>query len=69
MDAENIREMSLHGMNKDAWNRFGKDGYKSYEVRVLGYKYNMTDIHASIGIHQLARINESWLKRKKIWLK
>ena len=61
------RTLSLHGMDLDAWKRFGGNGYKHYSIVFPGYKYNMTDINASLGIHQLARIEESWSRRKSIY--
>ncbi|KKW31424.1 MAG: DegT/DnrJ/EryC1/StrS aminotransferase [Candidatus Kaiserbacteria bacterium GW2011_GWC2_52_8b] len=61
------RALSLHGMSVDAWNRYGTSGYKHYEHIEAGFKYNMMDIQASLGIHQLARIEQNWKKRKKIW--
>jgi dTDP-4-amino-4,6-dideoxygalactose transaminase len=64
---ERIKTLSLHGMSLDAWNRFGKDGYKHYEVIDCGFKYNMMDLQAAIGIHQLKRIDEMWSRRKQIW--
>lgn len=64
---ERIKTLSLHGMSIDAWNRFGKDGYKHYEVIECGFKYNMMDLQAAIGIHQLKKIDEMWGRRKEIW--
>jgi len=51
--AERIRLMSLHGISKDAWKRYFRDGNWYYEIVAPGYKYNMADIAASLGIHQL----------------
>jgi len=65
--ADRMRTLSLHGMSADAWKRYGDDGYKHYDIVEAGYKYNMTDIQASLGIHQLARVEENWKKREKIW--
>lgn len=59
--------LALHGMSKDAWKRFSDSGYKHYFVTECGYKYNMMDIQAAIGIHQLARVETNWLKREAIW--
>lgn len=59
--------LALHGMSKDAWHRFGDKGYKHYQVVECGFKYNMTDIQAALGIHQLARVEENWLRRRRIW--
>ena len=42
-------------------------GYKHYQVILAGYKYNMMDIQASMGIHQLKRIDKYWERRKKVW--
>lgn len=65
--ADKIKILALHGMSKDAWKRFSDDGYKHYEVIYPGFKYNMMDIQASLGIHQLKRIDKYDEARKKIW--
>ncbi len=62
-----LRTLSLHGMDRDAWRRYGKSGYKHYEIVKAGFKFNMSDIHASIGIHQLKNIEKAWKKREFIW--
>lgn len=62
-----IKILALHGMTKDAWRRFSDEGYKHYQVIYSGYKYNMMDLQAAIGIHQLPRIDEYWKRRKLIW--
>jgi dTDP-4-amino-4,6-dideoxygalactose transaminase len=59
--------LALHGMSKDAWHRFGDEGYKHYQVVEAGFKYNMMDLQAAIGIHQLARVERNWKRRKAIW--
>lgn len=65
--AARIKMLALHGMSKDAWKRFSDDGYKHYSVVELGFKYNMMDLQAAIGLHQLPRI-EAWLQRRaEIW--
>lgn len=61
------RMLALHGMSKDAWHRFGDKGYKHYQVVECGFKYNMMDLQAAIGIHQLARVETSWQRRESIW--
>jgi dTDP-4-amino-4,6-dideoxygalactose transaminase len=66
-DASRIKILGLHGMSKDAWNRFGDDGYKHYQVVELGFKYNMMDMQAAIGIHQLRRVEAYWKRRQDIW--
>ena len=55
--AERLRRLALHGMSRNAWSRFTAAGSWYYEVEEPGYKYNMTDIQASLGIHQLAKID------------
>lgn len=66
-DAARIKTLALHGMSKDAWKRFGDDGYKHYFVTECGFKYNMMDIQAALGIHQLKRVEDNWLRRQRIW--
>jgi len=61
------RVLALHGMSKDAWHRFGDKGYKHYQVVEAGFKYNMMDLQAAIGIHQLARVKKNWQRRAQIW--
>ena len=65
--AAKIKMYALHGMSKDAWKRFSDEGYKHYEVTFPGFKYNMTDLQAALGIHQLARIERNWKRRDEIW--
>jgi len=59
--------LALHGMSKDAWHRFGDQGYKHYQVVEAGFKYNMMDLQAAIGIHQLARVEKNWMRREAVW--
>lgn len=61
------RVLAMHGMSKDAWHRFGDKGYKHYQVVECGFKYNMMDLQAAIGIHQLARVEACWKRREAIW--
>ncbi|MBN1353730.1 MAG: DegT/DnrJ/EryC1/StrS family aminotransferase, partial [Candidatus Omnitrophica bacterium] len=65
--ASRIKTLALHGMSKDAWRRFSDKGYKHYKVIYPGFKYNMMDIQAAIGIHQLKRIDLYWKRREAIW--
>jgi len=65
--ASRIKTLALHGMSKDAWKRFSDDGYKHYKVVYAGFKYNMTDMQASLGINQMKRIDAYWRRRKEIW--
>lgn len=66
-DAARIRTLALHGMSKDAWKRFSDEGYIHYYVYEAGFKYNLMDIQAAIGIHQLARVEKNWQRRAEIW--
>jgi len=61
---EKARVYSLHGMSKDAWKRYDNGSSWHYEVIYPGFKYNMTDIHASIGLRQLQKI-ETFQKRRR----
>lgn len=58
---------SLHGLDNDAWRRYSSGRYGNYEVVYPGFKYNMTDLQASLGLHQLARLNSSHARRCEIW--
>ena len=64
--ADRMRMMSLHGISKDAWNRYSSEGSWYYEVFFPGYKYNMTDIAAAIGIEQLKKCDRFWETRRSI---
>jgi dTDP-4-amino-4,6-dideoxygalactose transaminase len=65
--ANRIKVLALHGMSKDAWSRYSDEGYRHYQVIHAGYKYNMTDMQAAMGIHQLKRVERCWQRRKEIW--
>lgn len=67
--ADRIKTLALHGMTRDAWRRYSDSGYRHYRVVDAGFKYNMTDIQAALGIHQLPRIERYWKKREAIWKK
>ncbi len=62
---DKIRILSLHGMSKDAWKRYSKDGFTHYDILYPGYKYNMFDIQASLVLHQLKKIDYFWNFRKR----
>lgn len=64
--AQRMRLMSLHGMSKDAWKRYTTAGSWHYEVVAPGFKYNLTDIAASIGRVQLRRAETLWKARREI---
>ncbi|MBI3667357.1 MAG: DegT/DnrJ/EryC1/StrS family aminotransferase, partial [Acidobacteria bacterium] len=54
--AERIRILTLHGISKDAWNRYAEGGDWFYQVVECGFKYNLSDIQSAIGIHQLRKL-------------
>jgi dTDP-4-amino-4,6-dideoxygalactose transaminase len=64
--AERMRLMHLHGMSKDAWKRYTQNGSWSYEILAPGFKYNLTDIAAAIGIHQLRKVDAFHQRRLAI---
>jgi dTDP-4-amino-4,6-dideoxygalactose transaminase len=63
------RTACLHGMSRDAWARYTPNGTPHYDVVMPGYKYNMMDLQAAIGLHQLARIAAMHARREAIWAK
>jgi dTDP-4-amino-4,6-dideoxygalactose transaminase len=65
--AEAIHIWALHGLSKGAWQRFSDKGFRHYQVLYPGFKYNMMDIQAALGIHQLKRVEEYWQIRALIW--
>jgi dTDP-4-amino-4,6-dideoxygalactose transaminase len=64
---DRIKVLALHGMSKDAWRRFSDEGYKHYQVVEAGFKYNMMDLQAALGIEQLRRVAANWRRRESIW--
>ena len=68
-NAKRLRVLGLHGMSHDAWKRFSDKGFKHYSVVEAGWKYNMMDLQAAIGIHQLKRVDINWKRREDIWYK
>lgn len=67
--ADCIRILRLHGISNDAWKRYSNEGSWYYEVVEAGYKYNMTDIQAALGLAQLKKVEWMWKKRQEIALK
>jgi dTDP-4-amino-4,6-dideoxygalactose transaminase len=65
--AERIRIMALHGMSRDAWARYSGRGAVQYEVVEAGFKYNMMDLQAAIGLEQLARVEALQAHRRRLW--
>lgn len=66
-DLARIKVLGLHGMSADAWKRFGDEGYKHYAVVEAGFKYNMMDLQAALGLHQLPRVDAYHVKREAVW--
>jgi dTDP-4-amino-4,6-dideoxygalactose transaminase len=64
--AERVRQLSLHGMSKNAWNRYTEHGSWYYEIVAPGFKYNMTDIQAALGLVQLGRLDTLQARRTQI---
>jgi dTDP-4-amino-4,6-dideoxygalactose transaminase len=64
--AERIRLMSLHGLSHDAWGRYTHQGHWDYRIVAPGYKYNLTDIAASLGLSQLSRAEDMRRRRERI---
>ena len=64
---DRARILSLHGMDKAAWNRYGKSGYRHYDVSEVGYKYNLMDLLSAIGIEQLKKLEKNYKIRKYFW--
>lgn len=63
---DRARVISLHGMSRDAWKRYGKGGSWQYEITAAGFKYNMTDIQAALGLCQLKKIERFHQRRREI---
>ena len=67
MPYDRLRALRLHGLDKDAWKRYTPGAFLPYETLEPGYKYNMTDVQASLGLHQLARLESNLRVRQEIW--
>lgn len=65
--ANEARIRSLHGISKDAWKRYSAEGFSPYETLYPGYKYNMMDLVASFGLHQLSNVEKNLKVRQKYW--
>ncbi len=64
--ADRCRVMALHGISKDAWKRYTAEGSWYYEIIAPGFKYNMTDVAAGMGLAQLAKADRMWRRRRDI---
>jgi dTDP-4-amino-4,6-dideoxygalactose transaminase len=61
--AARVERLALHGLSLGAWARFSDEGFRHYEVVEPGFKYNMTDVQAALGLHQLPRL-DAWIDRR-----
>ena len=65
--AQEVERLALHGLSLGAWQRFSDAGFRHYEVVRPGFKFNMTDVQAAVGIHQLPRL-DGWIERRaELW--
>jgi dTDP-4-amino-4,6-dideoxygalactose transaminase len=64
---ERMRLLRNHGLSADAWQRHSASGFRPYEVVYAGYKCNMTDVQAALGLHQMGRLEEYLLVRNRHW--
>jgi dTDP-4-amino-4,6-dideoxygalactose transaminase len=65
--AARVEKLALHGLTAGAWQRFSDSGFKHYECDAPGFKYNMTDIQAALGVHQLPRLDRWIDRRRDLW--
>ena len=63
---EQMRVLRLHGISRDAWKRYGPEGFKHWETLTAGFKYNMYDLQAALGLAQLPKIDGFWSRRRAI---
>jgi len=65
--AARVERLALHGLSLGAWQRFSDIGFRHYEVVEPGFKFNMTDVQASLGLHQLPLL-DAWIERRaELW--
>ena len=64
--AKKVGLLRFHGIDREAWNRYGKSGQQDYEIVLPGFKYNMMDLQAAIGLHQLRELNDFILRREAL---
>jgi dTDP-4-amino-4,6-dideoxygalactose transaminase len=62
-----LKTRALHGMSADAWRRYSDEGFVHYQVEAPGFKYNLTDLAASIGLVQLGKLEDFWERRRALW--
>jgi dTDP-4-amino-4,6-dideoxygalactose transaminase len=65
--ATRVEQLALHGLSVGAWQRYSDAGFKHYEASEVGFKFNMTDVQAALGLHQLPRLDD-WIEaRARLW--
>jgi dTDP-4-amino-4,6-dideoxygalactose transaminase len=64
--ADRIEVLRLHGISRDAWKRYGREGFRHWETLSAGFKYNMYDLQASLGLAQLPKLERFWIRRRTI---
>jgi dTDP-4-amino-4,6-dideoxygalactose transaminase len=65
--AERVEILRLHGMSRGAWNRYGSEGFRHWDILLPGYKCNLSDIHAAVGLAQLPKLEKFWVERKRLF--
>jgi len=65
--AAEVERLALHGLSLGAWQRFSDTGFRHYEVVRPGFKYNLTDVQAAVGLHQLPRLDHWIDQRAYLW--
>ena len=64
--AKTVRRLQLHGISRDGWKRYSKEGSWQYDIEAAGFKYNMTDLAAALGIHQMRKLGMFLARREQI---
>ncbi len=64
--ADRAEILALHGISRDAWKRYGDEGYRHWDIVAAGYKYNMYDLQAALVDAQLDRVDELWARRREL---
>ena len=65
--ADNAEILRLHGMSRDAWKRYGAEGFRHWEILLPGYKYNLSDVLAAIGLAQLPKLEKFLAERRRLF--
>jgi dTDP-4-amino-4,6-dideoxygalactose transaminase len=65
--ATRVEQLALHGLSIGAWQRYSDVGFKHYEASEVGFKFNMTDVQAALGLHQLPRLDDWIESRARLW--